>query len=118
MSGGTSVIKPVSSQQDLLAELRLFIAGATRSLKIHPLELARKALSLLKTLPAARDAILEYFCTIFYNAVSSFVKQLKVCVRLFVLSIYIFWKLEFWAIISCNLNVEKMCYDVNVIIII
>ncbi|XP_075212361.1 integrator complex subunit 5 omd [Lycorma delicatula] len=77
MSGGTSVIRPVLSQQDLLAELRLFIAGATRSLKVHPLELARKALSLLKTLPAARDAVLEYFCTLFYSAVSNYVKQLK-----------------------------------------
>ncbi|GLH07144.1 Uncharacterized protein GBIM_12672 [Gryllus bimaculatus] len=72
----TSVIKSVPPQ-DLLTELRTFVAGATRAVKTNPLELARTALSLLKTLPAARDAVLEYFCTLFDSAVSKYVAQIE-----------------------------------------
>ncbi|XP_066991548.1 integrator complex subunit 5 isoform X2 [Anabrus simplex] len=73
---GTSVIKTVPTQ-DLLTELRTFLSGATRTVKINPLELARTALSLLKTLPAARDAVLEYFCSLFDDAVSKYVTQIE-----------------------------------------
>ncbi|XP_049959293.1 integrator complex subunit 5 isoform X1 [Schistocerca serialis cubense] len=71
---GTSVIKAVPSH-DLLSELRAFLAGATRSVKTNPLELARRALSLLKTLPATRDAVLEYFCTLFEGSVSKYMSE-------------------------------------------
>ncbi|GFG34362.1 hypothetical protein Cfor_08970 [Coptotermes formosanus] len=73
---GTSVIKTVPPQ-DLMTELRTFVAGATRPVKTNPLELARTALSILKTLPAARDAVLEYFCTLFDSAVSKYVTQIE-----------------------------------------
>ncbi|KDR16305.1 Integrator complex subunit 5, partial [Zootermopsis nevadensis] len=64
--------------QDLMSDLRTFVAGATRAVKTNPLELARTALSILKTLPAARDAVLEYFCTLFDSAVSKYVTQIEV----------------------------------------
>ncbi|KAJ9588448.1 hypothetical protein L9F63_018181 [Diploptera punctata] len=73
---GTSVIKSVSTQ-DLMSDLRAFVAGATRPVKSNPLELARTALSILKTLPAARDAVLEYFCTLFDSAVCKYVTQIE-----------------------------------------
>ncbi|XP_069703249.1 integrator complex subunit 5 isoform X2 [Periplaneta americana] len=73
---GTSVIKTVPPQ-DLMSDLRTFVAGATRPVKTNPLELARTALSILKTLPAARDAVLEYFCTLFDSAVSKYVTQIE-----------------------------------------
>lgn len=63
--------------QDLMNDLRTFVAGATRPVKTNPLELARTALSILKTLPAARDAVLEYFCTLFNSAVSKYVTQIE-----------------------------------------
>jgi len=78
MSG--SVIKCVRPE-DLMTELRTFVAGATRPVKTNPLELARTALSILKTLPAARDAVLEYFCTLFDSAVSKYVTQIEVSVK-------------------------------------
>lgn len=71
---GTSVIKTVPSH-DVLNELRAFLAGATRSIKTNPLELARRALSLLKTLPATRDAVLEYFCTLFDGSVAKYMND-------------------------------------------
>ncbi|KAJ8870928.1 hypothetical protein PR048_027230 [Dryococelus australis] len=73
----TSVIKG-GGQQDLLGELRTFVAGATRTVKTNPVEFARTALSLLKTLPAARDAVLEYFCSVFDIAVDKYITEVKV----------------------------------------
>ncbi|XP_046389337.1 integrator complex subunit 5 [Ischnura elegans] len=73
---GTSVIKAVP-QQDSLSELRTFVAGATRTVKTNPLELARTALSLLKTLPSTIDAVLEYFCALFDVAVAKYVSQIE-----------------------------------------
>ncbi|KAG8227424.1 hypothetical protein J437_LFUL000433 [Ladona fulva] len=73
---GASVIKPVPPQ-DSLSELRIFVAGATRTVKTNPLELARTALSLLKTLPSTIDAVLEYFCALFDVAVGKYVSQIE-----------------------------------------
>jgi len=68
---------------DLMAELRAFISGANivqKSSRRGALDasLARTALSLLRTLPAAREAVLEYFCTLFDEAVSKHITQLEV----------------------------------------
>lgn len=63
---------------DILSELRNFIAGTTRSTKYNELELIKTALSLLKTLPASRDAVLEYFCTVFDEAVKKYVALIEV----------------------------------------
>lgn len=73
-----SVIKSAPSQ-DLMSELRAFIAGSQRSAaKANHAELTRTALSLLKSLPAARDAVLEYFCTVMDMSVSRYMSQLEV----------------------------------------
>ncbi|RZF35755.1 hypothetical protein LSTR_LSTR012053 [Laodelphax striatellus] len=71
MSVGTSVIRPLASQHDQLAELRQFMAGTSETANTHPLELTRRALSLLKTFPTSRDFVLEYFCSIFCSAVDN-----------------------------------------------
>ncbi|XP_071444577.1 integrator complex subunit 5 isoform X2 [Hetaerina americana] len=73
---GTTVMSAVP-QQDSLSELRIFVAGATRTVKTNPLELARTALSLLKTLPSTIDAVLEYFCALFDVAVAKYVSQIE-----------------------------------------
>lgn len=75
MPHSTEVLSP----QDLLAEVRKFISGAARSSHgSNTLDLARTALSLLQNLPAARDAVLEYFCTVFSVCVSKHVRQIEV----------------------------------------
>lgn len=70
-----------TSQQDVTEELRCFIAGNTRSTKSNPLELTKTAVSLLKTLPATRDAVFEYFCTVFDNATQNYITRLEVCIK-------------------------------------
>lgn len=68
-----------SSPQDILNEVRKFISGAVRpSHSINTLEITRTALTLLKNVPATRDAVLEYFCSIFFNAVTKHVRQIEV----------------------------------------
>lgn len=63
---------------DLLNSLRSFLSGATRSSRTCDLELTRNALALLKTLPASRDAVLEYFCSVFDSAVKKYSSQVQV----------------------------------------
>lgn len=63
---------------DLLGELRLFIAGTTRTVKCNELDLVKTALNLLKTLPASRDAVLEYFCSVFDASVKKHVAMIEV----------------------------------------
>lgn len=67
-----------SPPADLYSDLRRFIEGAAGRDKTDPHELAHLALSLLKNLLAARDAVLEYFCSLFDAAVSHYVKQIEV----------------------------------------
>lgn len=65
---------------DLMGELRAFIAGATKNARKGHLDigLARVALSLLKTLPASREAVLEYFCSLFDEVVGRYIENLEV----------------------------------------
>lgn len=65
-------------QQDVIYELKAFIGGSTQDTKCSHVELAKTALSLLKTLPAARDAVLEYFCVVFNSATQNFIVRLEV----------------------------------------
>lgn len=65
------------NQPDILTELNTFILGATQNSKSNPLDLSKTALFLLKNLPAARDAILEYFCNLFDIAVSNYIKRIE-----------------------------------------
>lgn len=63
---------------NILNELNAFIAGTTRSSKFNELELTKTALNLLKTLPASRDAVLEFFCSVFDTAVKKYVACIEV----------------------------------------
>lgn len=76
MEPSTSIKSAIS--QDLLMAIRTFISGATGSRKTNPLELTRIALDLLKRLPSARDAVLEYFCSVFDKSVSDYLAQTEV----------------------------------------
>ncbi|KAF2885662.1 hypothetical protein ILUMI_20513 [Ignelater luminosus] len=64
-------------QQDVIYELKAFIGGSTQDTKCNHVDLAKTALSLLKTLPAARDAVLEYFCVVFNSATQNFIVRLE-----------------------------------------
>ncbi|KAK1117511.1 hypothetical protein K0M31_016544 [Melipona bicolor] len=66
------------SPEDILAEVRKFISGAVRPThSTSTLDVTRTALSLLRHVPAARDAVLEYFCNVFFIAVTKYVRQLE-----------------------------------------
>ncbi|KAK4875105.1 hypothetical protein RN001_011527 [Aquatica leii] len=64
-------------QTDVLLELKSFIGGATQTTKYNHFDLTKAALSLLKTLPAARDAVLEYFCVVFNTATQNFIVRIE-----------------------------------------
>jgi hypothetical protein len=51
-------------QRDIQQELLKFISGASKY-RSNPLELTKTALFLLKSLPSARDAVLEFFNKMF-----------------------------------------------------
>lgn len=67
------------SHQDILAEVKKFISGAVRPIhSTNTQDVTRTALYLLQNVPAARDAVLEYFCNIFFVAVTKYVRQIEV----------------------------------------
>lgn len=67
------------SPQDILSEVRKFISGAVRPThNTSTLDVTRTALFLLRNVPAARDAVLEYFCNVFFVAVTKHVRQIEV----------------------------------------
>lgn len=63
--------------QDILGQVRKFIRGANYEEKISGEELSQSALYLLRTLPAARHAVLEYLCNVFTEAVNSHLLHLQ-----------------------------------------
>ncbi|XP_076180595.1 integrator complex subunit 5 omd isoform X2 [Ptiloglossa arizonensis] len=66
------------SPQDILSEVRKFISGAVRPThNTSTLDVTRTALFLLRNVPAARDAVLEYFCNVFFVAVTKHVRQIE-----------------------------------------
>lgn len=67
-----------TSQIDLMEEISSFIAGTTKHSRCNILDLNRTALCLLKSLPATREAIFEYFCTVFDNASQNYITRLEV----------------------------------------
>lgn len=68
----------ILSPQDILNEVRKFISGAIRpSHSTNTQDVTRTALFLLKNVPAARDAVLEYFCNVFFVAVTKYVRQIE-----------------------------------------
>lgn len=58
--------------EHLLLKLHEFITGISMGIQTGPAELAETALCLLNTLPSAKDAILEYFCTVFHHSVDTY----------------------------------------------
>lgn len=62
-----------------MEELSAFISGTTKRTSCSPLELTKTSLTLLKSLPATRDAVFEYFCTVFDNASQNYITRLEVC---------------------------------------
>lgn len=64
------------TSQDILNEVRHFLRGTTYDGKVNRESLAKSALFLLRTLPAARHAVLEHMCHIFDEAVMLHVKNL------------------------------------------
>ncbi|KYM94915.1 Integrator complex subunit 5 [Cyphomyrmex costatus] len=66
------------SPQEILSEVRKFISGAVRPThNTNTQDVTRTALSLLKNVPAAREAVLEYFCNVFFVAVTKYVRQIE-----------------------------------------
>ncbi|XP_053602344.1 integrator complex subunit 5 [Plodia interpunctella] len=59
----------------LSADLNNFIYGISKRNLQNALDLTKTGISLLKTFPAARDAVLEYFAMVFQDAVSVAVNQ-------------------------------------------
>lgn len=67
-----------SDSQEILSELRTFISGTTRPTDTNHRNLVRTAVSLMKTLPAARDALLEYYGTVFHHYITKYLSLLEV----------------------------------------
>lgn len=65
-------------QQDLLNELKTFIAGTRKQDKQNSVELNKTALILLRKLPACRSAIFEYLCKVFDTAAYNYIQALEV----------------------------------------
>ncbi|XP_023226781.1 integrator complex subunit 5-like [Centruroides sculpturatus] len=73
----------LNAQKDVvLQELRTFLNGATHSAKVRNVDVARSAIYLLKTLPAARDAVLEHMYNLFDETVNSYVLKYELEDRL------------------------------------
>ncbi|KAK6167219.1 hypothetical protein SNE40_021307 [Patella caerulea] len=61
---------PVALQPtEILNEVNNFLYGACREEKVASESLAKSALCLLRSMPAARHAVLEHFCNVFNEAV-------------------------------------------------
>ncbi|XP_008210247.1 integrator complex subunit 5 [Nasonia vitripennis] len=65
--------------QDIMLEVRKFISITTarNSQSSNTLEVTRTALGLLKNVPATREAVLEYFCSVFFAAVNKHMRQIE-----------------------------------------
>ncbi|XP_078605288.1 integrator complex subunit 5-like [Branchiostoma floridae x Branchiostoma japonicum] len=77
--GGGGVSAASHTPQELQAEIKTFVQGkhATFGHKLTLEEHARSALSLLRTVPAARSAVLEFLQGIFDEAVNSHILQIE-----------------------------------------
>eukprot|EP00058_Branchiostoma_floridae_P023895 XP_002609385.1 hypothetical protein BRAFLDRAFT_124611 [Branchiostoma floridae] len=77
--GGGGVSAPSHTPQELQAEIKTFVQGkhATFGHKLTLEEHARSALSLLRNVPAARSAVLEFLQGIFDEAVNSHILQIE-----------------------------------------
>ncbi|ESO83763.1 hypothetical protein LOTGIDRAFT_236428 [Lottia gigantea] len=62
--------------KDILNEVNNFLHGARRDEKVASESLAKSALCLLRSMPAARHAVLEHFCNVFNEAVRRHLSEL------------------------------------------
>ncbi|GAB1604696.1 integrator complex subunit 5-like [Argonauta hians] len=65
------------TSQEILNEVRHFLRGTVYDGKVNKESLAKSALFLLRTLPAARHAVLEHMCHVFDEAVMLHIQQLE-----------------------------------------
>jgi len=56
--------------QEILNNVTKFVRGSTHEISVPGDELARTALFLLGTLPSSRQAVLEYLCSVYDEAVN------------------------------------------------
>ncbi|CAH1979518.1 unnamed protein product [Acanthoscelides obtectus] len=68
-------------QTDLISELRFFLKGSTKKEKCSPLDLTKSALTLLKSLPATRIAVFEYFRNVFDSAALNYIEGVEVEIK-------------------------------------
>lgn len=64
-----------SKSTALSADLNNFVYGVSRRNTQSTPELTKTGISLLKTFPAARDAVLEFFSIVFQEAVNVAISQ-------------------------------------------
>lgn len=70
-------------KQPILTELEYFIKGATTIAQLSPSalgHLVQSGLSLLQNLPAAKDAVFEYFSVYFDASVAAYIQFLEVII--------------------------------------
>ena len=74
-SGSSQSAERAESVRD---DLRRFLRGATHESRVSQTELTHTALKLLRSLPAARQAGLEYLSTVLDECTAQFVAKLEV----------------------------------------
>ncbi|XP_048244995.1 integrator complex subunit 5-like [Haliotis rufescens] len=77
MAAATEALGVSTAPQDILNEVNRFLRGASYDSKIGEENLAQSALFLLRTMPAARHAVLEHFCNVFDEAVNNHLLQME-----------------------------------------
>lgn len=74
-------MNPQNKSTALSADLNSFIYGVSRRNFQNAPDLTKIGISLLKSFPAARDAVLEYFAMVFHDAVNVSINQADYEVR-------------------------------------
>ncbi|KAL3871772.1 hypothetical protein ACJMK2_039750 [Sinanodonta woodiana] len=77
MATASESLSKTLGPQDLLNEVRSFVQGVTYKGKVKNESLVQSALLLLKTLPAARHAVLEHLANVFGEAVNMHLMNLE-----------------------------------------
>lgn len=75
-----SATNEILSSQDVELEVKKFLAGVVRHSYISP-ELTQTSLFLLKNVSATRNAVLEYFSTVFLVSVGKHIRLIEVSLK-------------------------------------
>ena len=81
--------------QEILKQVRNFVKGSTRESEITASELIKSALFLLRSLPSARQAVLEHLSNVFDEAVNTHILKLDLgnsTQGIFLLGICLTWE--------------------------